>query len=156
MGDLHKRLTRTRKRVRRQRRKQIIHDFGDLSDEEYAQVSQDHAAATRRRVTRVAKELRGEERRARLSEILCAAILELAREFPKDYWWSGRLRHKKACERIATDLPIEAKRLFKRKRVNPRTISRYTASLAHYRIEDENRAKNRATAAQSGLLRHIQ
>ncbi len=151
MSDLHKRLARTRKRARRQRRKKIIQDFGDMSDEEYAEVSRDHAAAARRRETRQANELRGEERSVRLSEILSAAILELRHDYPKEFFRGGRLQHRKACERIAADLPIEAKRLFKRNRVRWWTIKKYTASLADYSRADETRA----LAAQSGLLRDL-
>lgn len=153
MTDPHKRLSRTRERARRQWSKrvvEVVREFGDLSDAELRGVLAVGEAAIKRRQTRAAKELRGEERRARLSEILCAAILELRRDYPKDFFRGGRLQHKKACERVAADLPAEAKRLFKRQRVTAWTIRKYTASLAYHSREDETRA----TAAQSGLLRY--
>jgi hypothetical protein len=136
MADLHKRLARTRKRERRKRWERIIRDFSDLSDEEYDQVWKDHAAGVRRRQKRAATELRGEERRERLTELLITEILDLARDYTSDYWWSGRLRHDVACKRVAAGLPPEAKRLFKKKGVGWKTIRSYTRGLRGLRREE--------------------
>jgi hypothetical protein len=123
---------------------------GDLSDEEYGQLWSDHHRAEGRRQKQGAGRLHGEALRKAKEAVLVEAIKDLARQRPRQYMPGVRLFHRKACEYLATHLPPDAKKLYRRTRVAWRTIQRLTApALDGWSRQDEARE----TARKSGLLR---
>jgi len=77
-----------------------------------------------------------------------------------DWWWAGKFRYRKACEYVATHLPKEAKRLFKKARISWKTVRALTAEeftpLGFERpVWFLDAAKRDATPKRHGLLRHL-
>jgi len=153
MGNMHERLTRMRKSKRRERRQRIGMQFEHMNHEELERIFRDHIIMVRRRQKQYATSLRGPERVRRLHDILKDAMLRLPKTGGRGeaFWRAERLLHQRACRHLATNLTSDARRLFKRRQVKPRTIARYTQDMAFYSRHDFNRE----TAAESGLLKLV-
>lgn len=131
----------------------LLRLFGHLSEAEIHKAWAVYSRDTARKAKRRATGLKGPEAARRKEEVLTAAVLGVARRArdPKEYWWSGKLRHRQACEYVAANLPQEARDLFHKPRVSWKAVARYTKALKGLRHEDDLAARRRAEAG-GGLL----
>lgn len=134
----------------------LVRLFGHLSEAEIQQAWRVYSRDAARKAKRRAKEVKGPEAAQRKREILTAAVLDVARTArdPKQYWSSGKLRHREACEYVGKNLPKEAQQLFHKARVPWTTVARHTKHLKGLRREDDDVARRRAEHG-GGLLREL-
>lgn len=126
-----------------------------MTDEQLDQAWTDQSRASARRHKTRQTDLRGPEREERLAEILTTAVLEVARNArdPKEYWWSGKLRHAEACKYVAQHVPPQARALIRKRHVPWQLIAKYTADLKGLRREDDQVARH--AEAGGGLLANL-